>query len=520
MSTTLIPLLDGRESVRRPSNPPSSDLRARVRELEASLAGKERELSESRLSERRYRAVARHLPNAFVALFDHDLRYVLAEGHAALEAVGVVPAEVVGRTVYEVSTPQNVEAMARQYRMALAGHASTFELYRDGRTLSMHATPVRDESGEVVLGMLTAYDVTSFRAAEAALRQQTQLVGLLQAVTFAANAAYSSTEAMQVCLEEVCTYMRWPIGHAYRREGDALVSSNIWHFGDSLWDTEAGTIDVGPFVKATRHSRVKRGSGFVAAVFESGRSLSLTAFDGFGRAEAARAVGIQGGFALPVLVGSEVAAVLEFYTLSAEVPDANALEVLANVGTQIGRVIERERAHAALEAHAAAVRAMSVRDELTGLENRRGFMSRAAEQLALAESGGRPAALFFADLNGMKPINDLLGHDEGDRALVDIANVWRKVFRSTDVLARLGGDEFVMFAAGVDAATVDVVRARIAAEVAAFNALDARPYALSVSVGAAAFDPVAPRSLEDLLAAADAAMYEEKRKRAPDAAPR
>jgi diguanylate cyclase (GGDEF)-like protein len=177
-------------------------------------------------------------------------------------------------------------------------------------------------------------------------------------------------------------------------------------------------------------------------------------------------------------------------------------------------VIERERARELLEAHAAGVRAMSVRDELTGLYNRRGFHDLAAQQFERAQRTGSPAVLFFADLNGMKPINDELGHEEGDRALVDIADVWRKVFRSSDIVARLGGDEFVVFAVGVDAVVAVELRARISREVDAFNALASRPYRLSVSVGVALYDPAAPRTLEALVSAADAAMYEQKKRRA------
>ncbi len=438
---------------------------------------------------------------------------MLVEGQGLLEDIGLDSAKVLGRTVHEVALAGNVDTMVEHCRKTLGGETGNFEVERNGRTVSIHTVPIR-EGGEIVFGMMTAYDVTSFRAVELALRQQTQLVGLLQAITFAANAAHDSEEAMQVCLEEVCGYMGWPIGHVYHRLGDVLVSSNSWYFGDSLWTVPNSSVQVGYFVTQTRRTPISRGDGFIGAVLETGRSLSMPSLDGFCRAETARGVGIKSGFALPVLVGSEVVAVLEFYSSSDEPPDANALEVLGNVGTQIGRVIERERAREALEAHAAAVRSMSARDELTGLYNRRGFLEVAAQQLELAQRNNSPAVLFFADLNGMKPINDELGHEEGDRALVDMANVWRKVFRTSDVVARLGGDEFVLFAVGVDAAASVELHARVLREVEAFNALASRAYRLSVSIGAALHDPAEPRSLDALISVADAAMYSHKKRRA------
>ena len=87
-----------------------------------------------------------------------------------------------------------------------------------------------------------------------------------------------------------------------------------------------------------------------------------------------------------------------------------------------------------------------VRDELTGLLNRRGFQDQAMRALSLANRTTRPLALIYIDLNGMKAINDQLGHAAGDRALVETAELMRRTFRVSDVLARLGGDEFAVLA--------------------------------------------------------------------------
>ncbi len=87
--------------------------------------------------------------------------------------------------------------------------------------------------------------------------------------------------------------------------------------------------------------------------------------------------------------------------------------MMGNIGTQLGRVVERERARKAAEERADAIRSQSIRDELTGLYNRRGFLEIARQQLRVAQREGRKALLFFVDLNGMKQINDELGHDEG-----------------------------------------------------------------------------------------------------------
>ncbi len=82
---------------------------------------------------------------------------------------------------------------------------------------------------------------------------------------------------------------------------------------------------------------------------------------------------------------------------------------------------------------------MSITDELTGLYNRRGFITLAEQQLRISERTKNRILLFFADLDGMKWINDTLGHKEGDNALIEVSMVLKETFRSSDVIARMGG---------------------------------------------------------------------------------
>ena len=156
-------------------------------------------------------------------------------------------------------------------------------------------------------------------------------------------------------------------------------------------------------------------------------------------------------------------------------------------------------------------RSKSLRDELTGLYNRRGFLDTAREQLTSASKTGRTALLFFVDLNGMKQINDRLGHEQGDRALVETADVLRTTFRGSDVLARLGGDEFVALLVDGHPSQLALFTERVQREIQARNAQPGRAYQLSASIGCAPFDPTEPTGVDALLARADASMYEQKR---------
>ncbi|HYQ18386.1 MAG TPA: GGDEF domain-containing protein, partial [Polyangiaceae bacterium] len=158
-------------------------------------------------------------------------------------------------------------------------------------------------------------------------------------------------------------------------------------------------------------------------------------------------------------------------------------------------------------------RSISVRDELTGLYNRRGFLDIARQQLAVATTMERPALLFFVDLNGMKQINDRLGHEYGDRALIEMADVLRTTFRGSDVVARLGGDEFVALLMDGHDSQLCIFTDRVQREIELHNSVADRSYVLSASIGCAPFDPKQPLSVDALLARADALMYEQKKSR-------
>lgn len=150
-------------------------------------------------------------------------------------------------------------------------------------------------------------------------------------------------------------------------------------------------------------------------------------------------------------------------------------------------------------------------DELTGLFNRRGFQTLAGQLFKSAQRLHQGAFLLYVDVDGMKTVNDVLGHREGDRMLWDTAEVLRVTFRDADVLARLGGDEFAVF--GLQEAHFAAVdpKVRLRAKVEEFNVAGKRPYKLSLSIGLSCLDCEPAKSLDDLLVSADAHMYEEKR---------
>lgn len=159
-----------------------------------------------------------------------------------------------------------------------------------------------------------------------------------------------------------------------------------------------------------------------------------------------------------------------------------------------------------------AIHALSLVDELTGLYNRRGFMTLGEQQVKVATRSGREMFLLFVDMDNLKVTNDTFGHAAGDRLLCDLAGLLRSTYRDSDIIARIGGDEFVALMVDTTDITPEALVARLREHVEARNRASPVP-ALELSLGLARFDPGEPAKLEELVRSADRLMYEEKRRK-------
>jgi len=164
--------------------------------------------------------------------------------------------------------------------------------------------------------------------------------------------------------------------------------------------------------------------------------------------------------------------------------------------------IARQQAHLRLLS-------LSFMDELTGLYNRRGFVSLAEQRLKLNSRQGVRSTLIFIDVDNLKSINDGLGHREGDCALQQVASLLRECFRQSDIVGRLGGDEFCVLLSHTSTAGDLLIRKRLGQVIDRSNENSKRGYTLSVSMGAV--DISRAEELEQQIGRADALMYEHKR---------
>jgi diguanylate cyclase (GGDEF)-like protein len=180
------------------------------------------------------------------------------------------------------------------------------------------------------------------------------------------------------------------------------------------------------------------------------------------------------------------------------------LQLLANKLYQ--KVTELEQANIRLHQ-------LSLTDELTGINNRRGFMFHAEELLKFGRRAGYPLCLLYLDLDDLKKINDSLGHTAGDAALRDTASLLKRTFRASDIIARLGGDEFAVLALDTTGNEIDSVHKRLQSNLDAHNAQSDAGYALSFSLGVIQVDLNSPLTTDELLERADAALYVNKQQK-------
>lgn len=177
--------------------------------------------------------------------------------------------------------------------------------------------------------------------ADDAVKEKTGFLALSQLITAAANEAYSVEEALQTAINHVCAHTGWPVGHVYLYDDltQELAPTDLWCLTDNTQFTDLR--------RATEVSRFSSGVGLPGRVLESGKPVWVTDVEedvNFPRASLAREIGVKGAFAFPVLIGKQVAAVLEFFSTVVAEPDEPLLEVMVQIGTQLGRVVERQRA--------------------------------------------------------------------------------------------------------------------------------------------------------------------------------
>lgn len=267
---------------------------------------------------------------------------------------------------------------------------------------------------------------------------------LLHRIATVANQSTTVRDALHFALVELCEFTESAFGNVYLTtdDGGSMAPAHIFYAPEPR--------ALSDFIDASLNRQFAPGEGLPGRVLADRRPHwmpDLRNTPNFPRRELAGLAGLNSAFAFPVRVGDRIEAVIEFFTLPYRDVDPVMLDLMEQVGTQLGRVVERDRLNAKLLFDA-------LHDPLTGLPNRTLFMDRVEQALRRRERHPDLAlALLFVDLDGFKYVNDSLGHQAGDAMLCNTAERFKAAVvetLGTDqsaaqwTLARLGGDEFTV----------------------------------------------------------------------------
>lgn len=214
------------------------------------------------------------------------------------------------------------------------------------------------------------------------LRRESGFVELHKDIAVASNETQSVEKTLQYCLKQICAHAGWPVGHLYLTPEPyslQLVSARIWHLDDpARFETFRDITETTPF---------DSGEGLPGRIIANGKPawiIDVTKDPNFPRANLAKNIGVKAGFAFPILIGDEIVGVMEFFSSKAVEPDDKLLEVMTQVGTQLGRVLERKRAEEEAKHSHEQLRNLYRRLELVREEERTRMSREIHDELAQA----------------------------------------------------------------------------------------------------------------------------------------
>ncbi len=413
----------------------------------------------------------------------------------------------------------------------LAEHPALIALIGDRRTVTRELTDLGPAVGDVirnlgirrgayapvlrgatVVGALTLglrsrrpFEATELRlldglASVASLaltsRRRETLRQLQYSVARTLSVAESVEEAAPRVLALVGEALDCQVGNlwVHHPRDEVLIRAQGWHSPD---------LDVTDFTAESDALRVRPGQGLPGRVWEGGvpeTVADIAQVDAVARGRTISALGLRGALAVPIVIDGLCTGVIEVFSRRPRPAEEEILDVLVDIGRQLGQFMARKRAELALHESADRLAEMATTDRLTGLKNRREF------EKVLGVIPRQRFAILAIDVDGLKPINDQYGHEAGDVVLQAVAMTLRALVRSWDVVARVGGDEFAVVLAGAAGEEAAAVAERMRTAMHSVTVLQGRA---RISVGWAAAPAGADPSAT--WRAADEVLYRAKR---------
>ncbi|MFA6413495.1 MAG: PAS domain S-box protein [Syntrophales bacterium] len=416
------------------------------------------------------------------------------------EITGKSRGEVVGKDIYELYPAEIADLYAKKDR-ELYEHAGS-QIY-DGKFNAADGK-VRDviiskatytDTSKNIAGVVGIFiDITARKLAEQRLNEEVALKNFLLDL-FKKASALADKDLYDYVLDYVVSVTGSTIGFFHLVSDDQKnVILTAWNEEalrncTAAYETHYPLEQAGNWVDCVRLKRPVVYNEFSSSPNRKGLPEGHTPVKRF--------------MSVPVVEGDKVRIIFGVGNKSQEYNELDAVRIQV-VANDLQRIMAQRRAEA-------EIRTLSITDQLTGLHNRRGFITFADQQLKLSDRTKRGMLLFFADLDGMKLINDTLGHEEGDNALMEVAAILKETFRAVDIMARMGGDEFAILAIDSTEVNSEIFSTRLQERIDAHNQQENRSYSLSLSFGCACYNPENPCSLDELIGHADRLMYENKR---------
>jgi diguanylate cyclase (GGDEF)-like protein/PAS domain S-box-containing protein len=412
-----------------------------------------------RRRDRMYHTLAANFPDGALGLFDHDLRYTLADG-TGLSALQLKPSMMEGRTPSELFPAWLAEQLEDDYRAALQGVACTREIEVGKRTYLMRTLPLQtdvsgqpgagpaQEPGPVVFGgMAIVQDISQRRQAERDLVRAGEYTAALLEVSRLAQSDLSPEEVALNVARVVGRAADLDWGGLAVLEGDYARTVTAWHQPTGQLDAE--------FI-AQMEAGTPRGRGMVWQIFEQGEPVYVEDYPSQSNAVPLFVeLGVQSLAFLPLTrVGpfQYLMSAIRRHKAAAWTEEDRALFQAAARTMQLSL----ERRHYVQELERAALI-----DMLTGLGNRRAFEHDLARELERTRRTKDPVGVLMIDLDGLKQLNDREGHERGDALLVTFAATLSTSLRAEDRVYRLGGDEYAAILVRASSAGQETLMQRV-----------------------------------------------------------
>jgi len=432
-----------------------------------------------------------------IVVYDVDAR-IQRWNAAAQRLFGWTEQEVLNRLNPIFQPGQGEDARTHRERI-MAGqlfeNVEAVRLRKDGTLInvSLSAAPLRDSTGAIIGRVAIFADIRERKRVEQ--RQKLQ-----NTITLLLAEAERVDEIIPRLIQELCENWGWVAG-ARRLMGEdkTLRHKEYWCLPVPAFET---------FMRqsAARVDSAGENAGLLRRVWATGQPVwlaDLAQEATFFRGPQALEAGVHSAFAFPIMVGDEFFGAIELFGGEVRPYDAEVVAFAQNVGSQLGQFIARKQAESNLTFFAN-------HDALTSLPNRFMFNERLTQALARAQRQDTMVAVMFLDLDRFKVINDTLGHDAGDRLLIELATQLRGCLRENDTIARQGGDEFVVLVEDInDPNQVTGVAQKILETVAEAHVLGGQELHITASIGISVY-PNEGADVQALLKNADIAMYRAK----------